>query len=102
MKGVVAALDHVERRETPEPCATWSSVPTRHVFSTTVTTIAGFFPLILAGGGFWPPLAIAIASGVAGATILALYFVPAVYVLMNRRRAAVTVTVTAQPVGSVA
>ncbi len=75
---------------------------TRHVFSTTVTTIAGFLPFILAGGGFWPPLAIAIAGGVAGATILALYFVPAVYVLMNRRRAAVTVTVTAQPVGSVA
>ena len=37
---------------------------TRHVFSTTLTTVAGFIPLILGGGGFWPPLAIAIAGGV--------------------------------------
>ncbi len=54
----------------------------RHVLSTTLTTIAGFIPLILAGGGFWPPLAIAIAGGVSGATILALYFAPSVYILL--------------------
>lgn len=52
---------------------------TRHVVATSLTTMAGFFPLILAGGGFWPPLAVAIAGGVAGATLLALYFVPAAY-----------------------
>lgn len=57
---------------------------TRHVLSTTLTTIAGFLPLIFSGGGFWPPLAIAIAGGVSGATILALYFVPATYMLMMR------------------
>ena len=61
---------------------------TRHVLSTSVTTIAGFTPLLLAGGGFWPPLAIAIAGGVAGATLLALYFVPSAYILLLRRRAA--------------
>ncbi len=61
----------------------------RHVLSTTLTTIAGFSPLLIRGGGFWPPLAIAIAGGVAGATILALYFVPAAYILiMSRRRPA--------------
>lgn len=59
---------------------------TRHVLSTTFTTIAGFLPLILGGGGFWPPLAIAVAGGVTGATILALYFVPATYMLMMRLR----------------
>lgn len=56
---------------------------TRHVVATSLTTMAGFTPLVLAGGGFWPPLAIAIAGGVAGATILALYFVPALYLIMR-------------------
>jgi multidrug efflux pump subunit AcrB len=60
---------------------------TRHVLSTSITTIAGFTPLLLAGGGFWPPLAIAIGGGVAGATLLALYFVPSAYILLVRRRA---------------
>ena len=55
---------------------------TRHVFSTTLTTIAGFIPLLLSGGGFWPPLAIAIAGGVSGATILALYFAPSAYLVL--------------------
>lgn len=54
---------------------------TRHVVATTLTTIAGFLPLLLGGGGFWPPLATAIAGGVGGATILALYFAPSAYVL---------------------
>lgn len=57
---------------------------TRHVLSTSLTTMAGFSPLVLAGGGFWPPLAVSIAGGVLGATVLALYFVPSVYLLMHR------------------
>ena len=60
---------------------------TRHIVSTTVTTGAGFLPLILAGGGFWPPLAVSIVGGVTGATVLALYFVPAAFLLLRRRRA---------------
>ena len=48
----------------------------RHIISTTLTTIAGFTPLIIWGGNFWPPLAIAVAGGMIGATILALFFVP--------------------------
>jgi len=52
---------------------------TRHITATTVTTIVGFTPLILGGGGFWPPVAITIAGGVAGATTLALFFVPSLY-----------------------
>ncbi len=58
---------------------------TRHILATTFTTIGGFFPLIVFGGRFWPPLAPAIAGGVAGASILALYFVPAVTIAMRRR-----------------
>ncbi len=59
---------------------------TRHIIATTLTTVVGFTPLILAGGGFWPPLAITIACGVAGATFLALYFVPSLNLLLHPRK----------------
>lgn len=59
---------------------------TRHIVSTSLTTMAGFTPLILGGGGFWPPLAIAIAGGVSGATILALFLAPSAYLLLMCRR----------------
>jgi multidrug efflux pump subunit AcrB len=54
----------------------------RHVIATTLTTIVGFLPLILGGGGFWPPLAVSIAGGVVGATLLALFFIPSAYILV--------------------
>ena len=57
---------------------------TRHVITTTVTTIAGFIPLLVSGGPFWQPLAIAIAGGISSSSILALYFVPAVYSIVKR------------------
>ncbi|PIE24223.1 MAG: acriflavine resistance protein B [Planctomycetota bacterium] len=59
---------------------------TRHIIATTVTTVAGFLPLILSGGGFWPPIAITIAGGVLGSTILALYFVPSAFLLLGAGR----------------
>lgn len=55
---------------------------TRHVLTTTLTTMIGFVPLLLDGGGFWPPLAVAIAGGVGGATLLALYLIPSAYLLL--------------------
>ncbi|MEB3341090.1 efflux RND transporter permease subunit [Okeania sp.] len=55
---------------------------TRHVVATTLTTMIGFVPLLIEGGSFWPPLAIAIAGGVGGATLVALYLVPCCYLLM--------------------
>ena len=58
---------------------------TRHIVSTTATTICGFIPLIVAGGTFWPPLATAIAGGVAGSAIIALFSVPAVFIWLHRR-----------------
>lgn len=54
---------------------------TRHVIATTLTTAIGFVPLLLGGGEFWPPLAVAIAGGVMGATLLALYLIPAAYLI---------------------
>ncbi len=53
----------------------------RHITSTTITTIGGFLPLILSGGGFWPPFAVAVAGGTLLATLLSFYFVPAAYKL---------------------
>jgi multidrug efflux pump subunit AcrB len=58
----------------------------RHVLTTTFTSVFGFVPLILGGGGFWPPLAVAIAGGVCGATLLALYFIPSAYILIARKK----------------
>lgn len=56
---------------------------TRHVIATTLTTMIGFVPLLLGGGGFWPPLAVSIAGGIGGATLLALYFIPCAYLLLR-------------------
>ncbi len=58
----------------------------RHVLATTVTTIAGFIPLILEGGDDWPPLAITIAGSVFGATLLALVFIPAAFLVVGSSR----------------
>ena len=58
----------------------------RHISSTTITTVGGFLPLILAGGGFWPPFAVAIAGGTLMTTLLSFYFVPAAFRLMSRRK----------------
>ncbi len=58
----------------------------RHILSTTFTTVAGFMPLLISGGTFWPPLAIVIAGGVGFSVILSLYFTPAVYALISRAK----------------
>lgn len=60
---------------------------TRHVMTTTVTTVAGFLPLILGGSLFWAPLAVIMAGGVLGATLIALVFVPAAHLVSTRSSA---------------
>ena len=57
----------------------------RHIVSTTLTTFGGFVPLILAGGGFWPPFAMSIAGGVLLSTVVSFYFVPPAFQLLARR-----------------
>jgi len=59
---------------------------TRHIVGTTMTTIAGFLPLILWADSFWQPLSLAIAGGVIGSAVLALYFTPAMFVLIARAK----------------
>ena len=59
---------------------------TRHVLTTTITTMVGFVPLLSDGDPFWRPLAIAIAGGIGGSPFLALYFTPAAYLMLHRRQ----------------
>lgn len=56
----------------------------RHIISTTITTFGGFLPLILAGGFFWPPFAMAIAGGVLLSTIISFFLVPPLFLLAYR------------------
>jgi multidrug efflux pump subunit AcrB len=58
----------------------------RHISSTTITTVGGFLPLILSGGGFWPPFAITIAGGTLLTTVISFFFVPVVFSLFAKRR----------------
>lgn len=73
----------------------------RHLLSTTFTTIGGFLPLLVfVGGNFWPPLAIVLAGGVGGSTLLAMLFTPAAYRAMGGGKAdapATTPETAAQP-----
>ena len=65
--------------------------------ATTLTTMVGFIPLILGGGGFWPPLAVTIAGGVGGATLLGLYLGPAAYRLLLGEKTCLDVSQEAAP-----
>ncbi len=58
----------------------------RHIISTTLTTFGGFLPLILDGGGFWPPFATSIAGGVLLSTVVSFYFTPPLFALTYRRK----------------
>jgi len=59
---------------------------TRHVLTTSITTVAGVLPLILRGGVFWPPMMIVIAGGIVGATVIALGFTPACFQMVKPSR----------------
>ena len=54
----------------------------RHIASTTITTSAGFLPLIAGGGGFWPPFAIAMSGGVLLSAFVSLFVTPILFALL--------------------
>lgn len=58
----------------------------RHIISTAVTTFGGFLPLVLAGGLFWPPFAVAVAGGVLLSSTIAFLFTPAFFFLFYAPR----------------
>ena len=69
----------------------------RHIVSTTITTFGGFLPLILEGGQFWPPFAMAIAGGVLLSTLISFYLVPPAFLLIARRGKSLSATISAEP-----
>jgi multidrug efflux pump subunit AcrB len=69
----------------------------RHIVSTTITTFGGFLPLILEGGQFWPPFAMAIAGGVLLSTLISFYLVPPAFLLIARRSKSLSATISADP-----
>lgn len=85
---VLAALQQAPLARRGDPWAILRVVEqgTRHILATTVTTLVGFVPLLFDATGFWPPLAICIAGGLGGTTLMALYVVPSVYVVLSRTR----------------
>ncbi len=56
---------------------------TRHIITTSLTTLGGFLPLIFASI-FFRPLAWAMSIGVLGATLTALLYIPAMFIWMNK------------------
>lgn len=59
----------------------------RHILSTSITTVGGFIPLLVfSEGTFWPPLAVVLAGGVAFSVLLSLVFTPAVMGVLGRKR----------------
>jgi multidrug efflux pump subunit AcrB len=84
---VLAAIraDAGARAGDPEAIAAATLGAARHIVSTTLTTVAGFIPLLVfTGGEFWPPLAIVIAGGVGLSITLGLLFTPAAYRMLAR------------------
>lgn len=81
----IVVLNECQRsRAETQPIARVVFRATRHILTTTITTVSGVLPLIVKGGVFWPPMMIVIAGGVVGATLLALGFTPACYSLLHR------------------
>jgi multidrug efflux pump subunit AcrB len=84
-------IDFVNRARaqgaTPHEAAAQSGrVRFRAVFLTTVTTVAGLLPILLErslSAQFVIPMAISISAGVAAATVLTLYLVPAIYLIVE-------------------
>ncbi|MBT3135743.1 efflux RND transporter permease subunit [Alteromonas sp. ALT199] len=59
----------------------------RHILSTTFTTVGGLIPLLLfSEGSFWPPLAVVLAGGVGFSVILSLVFTPTIVATFQRYR----------------
>ncbi|WP_375780221.1 efflux RND transporter permease subunit [Bradyrhizobium sp. ma5] len=56
----------------------------RPILLTSATTVLGLAPMAIAGGALWQPMAILMMSGLAVASLLTLFFVPAGYFLLFR------------------
>ncbi len=75
--------DPIARTKDPVAVRNVTLSSTRHIVSTTLTTIGGLVPLIIFGGTFWPPFATAIAGGVGGAALISLIMTPSIFMLIS-------------------
>lgn len=58
----------------------------RPILLSNITTFVGLIPLVLFGGDFFSPMAIALAGGLFTGTSLTLFFIPSVYYVMNKKK----------------
>ena len=56
----------------------------RPILLTSATTVLGLAPMTVTGGALWQPMAVLMMSGLAVASLLTLFFVPAGYFLLFR------------------
>lgn len=57
----------------------------RPILMTALTTIAGLLPMAFEDSTLWPPLALAMISGLFGSTLITIFFVPALYKIFFSR-----------------
>jgi multidrug efflux pump subunit AcrB len=84
----IVVLSHIKEENANSPINKESLVEvairsTRHVITTSATTIGGFLPLLLTSI-FFQPLAWAMAGGVIGSAIIALFYIPACYAISKK------------------
>jgi len=87
MRNSVILVDQIERdlREGSGPAEAIISATVRRARPIVLTALAAIFALIpLAFSVFWGPMAIAIMGGLVSATVLTLFFVPALYAAWTR------------------
>ena len=84
----IAVLSHIKEANANSPLDKEGLVDvvirsTRHVITTSATTIGGFLPLLITSI-FFQPLAWAMAGGVIGSAIIALFYIPAWYAISEK------------------
>jgi len=84
----IVVLSHIKEANAQEPLTKKTLVEvvirsTRHVITTSATTVGGFLPLLLTSI-FFQPLAWAMAGGVIGSAIIALFYIPACYAISKK------------------
>ncbi|MFL2714044.1 MAG: efflux RND transporter permease subunit, partial [Gammaproteobacteria bacterium] len=84
----IVVLSHIKEANANSPITKEDLVEviirsTRHVITTSATTIGGFLPLLITSI-FFKPLAWAMAGGVIGSAIIALFYIPACYAISKK------------------
>jgi multidrug efflux pump subunit AcrB len=84
----IVVLSHIKEANANSPITKKDLVEviirsTRHVITTSATTIGGFLPLLITSI-FFKPLAWAMAGGVIGSAVIALFYIPACYAISKK------------------